>query len=396
MNILQVCPWLAESPNDTASGVSKAAYNVSRGLAKRGHDVTLCASAVNTANKRNDTDLARSEHLEIMRFPYVLHYGTFFVTPGLVSYLRDNLADFDIIHIHDFRHFQAIAAHHYARKYHIPYVLQAHGGALPLGKTGRKFLFDVVWGKRLINDADLLLALTSQEMDQYGAIGVARHKSKLLPNGIDLSEFIDLPPKGEFRKKFGIHANAQIILFLGRIHRIKGLDLLIDAFNLLRRHLSDVILVVVGPGDDSPDNDDSAAVLQRRVIKLGLSGKVIFTGPLYQRDKLEAYVDADVYVLPSRYEALPFTVLEAWACGTPVVVTDRCGIAERVKEAGFVVEFNAGKLCRTLLSVLKDEDQRKQASKLGQELVRREFSWDYVIDLLETFYRANSKDKRSA
>ena len=388
MKVLQICPWLGESPLDATSGVSNAAYHISNELAKRGHEITLCASALNAPGDRNDKVLITNKNLKVARFPYVLHHGTFFLTLGFLPYLRNNVADFDIIHIHDFRHFQAIAAHHYATKYRIPYVLQAHGAALQLGKTGVKFLFDMVWGERIIKDADLLLALTAQERDQYRSLGSKEHETRTLANGVDISEFIDLPVRGEFRRKHGIRQNKQVILFLSRINRVKGLDLLLDAFNLLQQDLDDAILVVVGP-----DDDGSAIVLQRQVHESGLSDKVRFIGPLYQRDKLEAYVDADVYVLPSRYETFPLTVLEAWACGTPLIVTDRCGISEYVKKAGRVVEFDSVELYKALLSVLVDKTWRAHTSKIGQELVRAEFSWDRIIDQLEAFYFELSENK---
>ena len=388
MKVLQICPWLGESPLNTTSGVSNAAYHISNELAKRGHEITLCASALNAPGDRNDKVLITNKNLKVARFPYVLHHGTFFLTLGFLPYLRNNVADFDIIHIHDFRHFQAIAAHHYATKYRIPYVLQAHGAALQLGKTGVKFLFDMVWGERIIKDADLLLALTAQERDQYRSLGSKEHETRTLANGVDISEFIDLPVRGEFRRKHGIRQNKQVILFLSRINRVKGLDLLLDAFNLLQQDLDDAILVVVGP-----DDDGSAIVLQRQVHESGLSDKVRFIGPLYQRDKLEAYVDADVYVLPSRYETFPLTVLEAWACGTPLIVTDRCGISEYVKKAGRVVEFDSVELYKALLSVLVDKTWRAHTSKIGQELVRAEFSWDRIIDQLEAFYFELSENK---
>ena len=392
MKILQVCPFLAQSPLDTASGVSAAAFHVSNELAKHGHDVTLCASAKKNTKKNSEMTSETFENITIIRFPYRLSYYTFFVTPSFVPFLRENLMDFDIVHIHDLRHFQALAAHHYATQYDIPYVLQAHGAALPFGKrTVASFLFDVTWGRRLVKDADLFLALTDTEVDQYESIGAAEHKIKILSNGVDLSEFVNLPTKGDFRRKYKINQNEQIILFLSRIHKIKGLDLLLDAFDLLTRELDNVTLVIAGP-----DDDGSASSLQLRANQLGLRDRVLFVGPLYQRDKLEAYVDADVYVLTSRYETFPLTVLEAWACGTPVIVTDRCGIAEYAKKAGCVVKFDTFELCKALSRVLKNRDWRERASKLGRELVRREFSWDRVIDQLEAFYselRKNNKQR---
>ncbi|MGZ7112117.1 MAG: glycosyltransferase [Halobacteriota archaeon] len=381
MNILQICPLLAESPRSTVSGVSKAAYSISTELAARGHEVTLCTSAVSAAKKSGHVTSEISEGIKLLRFPYKLSYYTFFVTHGFAPFLRENLREFDIVHLHDMRHFQALVAHRYAVRYTIPYVLQAHGAALPFRRRAASLLFDVTFGRSIVNDAASFIALTSQERGQYRSLGAAEHKIKIVPNGISSSEFTNLPVRGGFRTKHGLSDSDPVILFLGRIHKIKGLDLLLEAFALLHHDLKNAKLVVVGP-----DTGNLANSLRRRARKLGLGADVLFVGPLYQRDKLEAYVDADVYVLPSRYETFPFTVLEAWACGTPVIVTDRCGISEYVKKAGRVVEFEAVELYKALLSVLGDAPWRAQASKLGQDLVRAEFSWDRIIDQLEALY----------
>lgn len=392
MKILQICPWLSDPPLSTASGVSVAAYRISRELATRGHDVTLCAGAIDPAGKSKGISQT-FEGVKIITFSHIFYYYSFLVTLGIIPYLRKNLTDFDIVHIHDLRHFQALIAHHYAVHYSIPYVLQAHGAALPFRRKKLNVFFDVTLGRRLIRDADVMLALTDQEVNQYKSIGAAEHKIKILPNGIDLSEFIGLPSRGEFRRKHRLEKNEKVILFLGRIHEIKGLDLLIDAFGLLRKDLEDVRLVIAGPALEERDKR-LERTLRQRTHDLGFGDRVLFVGPLYQRDKLEAYVDADVYVLPSRYETFPFTVLEAWACGTPVIVTDRCRISEYVRKAGRVVEFDKIALYKTLLSVLEDEVWRAQASKLGYELVRGELSWDRIIDQLEAFYYELSKNEQ--
>jgi glycosyltransferase involved in cell wall biosynthesis len=381
MNILQICPLLAESPRSTVSGVSNAAYSISTELAARGHEVTLCTTAVSAAKKSGHVTSEVSEGIKLLRFPYKLRYYTFFVTTRFIPYLRENLREFDIVHLHDMRHFQALVAHRYAVRFATPYVLQAHGAALPFRRRGASLFFDVMYGRSIVKDAASCIALTSQERGQYRSLGAAEHKIKIIPNGISLSEFTNLPARGRFRTKHGLSDTDPVILFLGRIHKIKGLDLLLEAFALLHHDLKDAKLVVVGP-----DTGNLANSLRRRARKLGLSAHILFVGPLYQRDKLEAYVDADVYVLPSRYETFPFTVLEAWACGTPVIVTDRCGISEYVKKAGRVVELDAVELYKALLSVLGDEPWRAHASKLGQELVRAEFSWDRIIDQLEALY----------
>ncbi|NIT57028.1 MAG: glycosyltransferase, partial [Aliifodinibius sp.] len=208
--------------------------------------------------------------------------------------------------------------HRYARKYSIPYVLQARGSLITYFYKGwQKRIFDVIWGRRILKDAAKLVALTPIEAEQYRNMGISEDKIEIIPNGIELSEFENLPERGRFRRKHDLGDDQRVILYLGRIHKIKikGLDLLVRAFAELTKPLNSVKLVIAGP------DDGYLSSLKKLITDLGISNEVLFTGHLYGEDKVEAYVDADVFVLPSTYEIFGNVVLEACACGTPVIVT---------------------------------------------------------------------------
>jgi glycosyltransferase involved in cell wall biosynthesis len=107
-----------------------------------------------------------------------------------------------------------------------------------------------------------------------------------------------------------------------------------------------------------------------------MSGKVLFTGPLYEREKLRAYIDADVCVLPSSYDIFGITVLEAMACGVPVIVSEHCGIAEVIDgQAGLVVPHGEERLQNALLRMLRDDQMRQRFGANGKALVRDRFDW---------------------
>lgn len=211
-------------------------------------------------------------------------------------------------------------------------------------------------------------------------MGVPEDKICIVPNGIELADFNELPIKGEFRTKFQIDASEKIILYLGRIHRIKGIDLLIRAFADLLIHCNNVKLVIVG-ADDGFMQD-----VLREIEYFNLKNNIIFTGPLYGREKLMAFIDADVYVLPSVYETFPNTILEAYACGTPVITTDRCAISDLVKLAGLVVKYDKNELKDALRMLLDDELARSEYSKEGKALVRDKFNIEEITSRLELIY----------
>jgi len=124
------------------------------------------------------------------------------------------------------------------------------------------------------------------------------------------------------------------------------------------------------------------------VADLKISDKVLFTGPLYGQEKLQAYVDADVYVLPSVYEIFGITVLEALACGIPVIVTDRCGLADLINDqAGLVVSYSKEQLRSALRRMLDDDKMRLQFGERGKLLVSEKFNWEKIAEQVEIVYK---------
>jgi len=354
-------------------------YRLSRELVKKGHQVTIYTS---------DYDLRPElmpdmDGIEFHAFRTWLHLSGFDKTPGMVFTARRKTRDFDIIHLHNYRTFPNMVMHRYSRIYGVPYVLQAHG-SLPriMSKGTWKLAFDVLWGKTILRDATRVIAVTPKETKQYRDAGVPENKIAVIPHGIDLTEFASLPARGDFRQKYGIDDTRKIVLYLGRIHEIKGLDLLLNAFAGLTRTVAEVTLVIAGP------DDGYLTRLKKLTETLDLTDKIIYTGALYQRDKLGAYVDADVYVLPSRYEIFGITVLEALACGTPVIVTDRCGLADTIRgRAGLVVDYDREKLHNALKQLLPDENLRRKFGKRGKEMVRENFDWEDIASSVEELYR---------
>jgi glycosyltransferase involved in cell wall biosynthesis len=244
-------------------------------------------------------------------------------------------------------------------------------------------LYDVVFGYRLLRDASKVIALTEIEAEEYVQAGVPRSKIAIIPNGIDLSEYADLPPKGCFKKRFGIKGDEKIVLFLARIHKIKGVDILVRAFADVIKKLDDVRLVVVGP------DDGYLGELESLIRALKIEDKVLIVGALYGRDKLEAYVDADLYVLFSRYETFPMTVLEAYACGKPVIASMVGGLNDLVVDGvtGFLVKpGDVKQLACSILSLLDGNCRAEEMGLRGKQFVKENFTIEKVTADLEKVY----------
>ena len=383
MRILQVVPWF--STGRAASGYVQAVYNISRELVKRGHEVEVYTSNFLGGKRKVRNCSITIDQIKVSYFNYIMRHYTFFLTPSMISVARINLKKFDVVHIHDFRSFQSIVTHYYARKYCVPYVLQAHGSIPRVDAWRRlKWIYDVFFGYKLLKDAARVIALSKIEAEQYKHMGVLEEKIIIIPNGIDLSECAELPPKGSFKKKFGISEDRKIILYLGRIHKIKGIDVLVKAYAHLKNEMNvnDAVLVVAGP-DDGFLNE-----VKFLVYNLGIADSVLFTGPLYGRDKLGAFVDSEVYVLPSRYETFPMTILEAYACGKPIVASRVGGLKYLVidGETGLLFEpGNVEQLAKSIFNILNSNVAKEMGLK-GKNFVRETFTIEKVVERLEKVY----------
>ncbi|MHA1833646.1 MAG: glycosyltransferase [Candidatus Baldrarchaeia archaeon] len=384
MKILQVCPKFHHS---VASGSTKVAYCISKELARRGHSVTVYTSDMKDKYTIIDHGVEEKDGVKVHRFQSVGTIATretkIFVTPTIIPNLKKGTRSFDVIHIHEYRSFQGIVVHHYAKKYNVPYVLQAHG-SLPRIVAWRrlKWGYDVLFGYRLLRDASKVVALSRVEAQQYKAMGVPEEKIAIIPNGIDLSEYADLPPKGSFKKKFNIPKDRKIILYLGRIHKTKGIDFLIRAYTHLKNEMNfkDAILVIAGP-DDGYLNETKVLA-----NSLGVCSSITFTGFISNKDKLGALVDADVFVTPSFY-GFPMTFLEACVAGTPIITTSLGDVLEWIdRNVGFVVQPTPHDLAEAIYRIISNNDLRKKFSGNCIKVVRSNFLLEKVVERVEKVY----------
>ena len=199
------------------------------------------------------------------------------------------------------------------------------------------------------------------------------------------SEYNNLPLCGIFRRKFGIPEETKILLYIGRIHKTKGLDILVRAFADFAKNFSDVKLVIAGL-DDGFLRD-----LKCLIKVLGLEEKAVFVGPLHGKAKLEAYVDSEVVVLPSRYEAFGMTVLEAYACSKPVIASEVGGLKDLIinGETGLLFKpENVNELSRAMLTIVSGCNAKIMGSK-AREFVRQ-FRIEKTVNRLEQLYQVCS------
>jgi len=274
-----------------------------------------------------------------------------------------------------------VATSIYCKKNKVPYILTPHGCMLWLGEPKiLNRLYYRLFGAKLLENAYKIIALTSTEKKEFMQLSVPEEKIVIIPNGVTISDYENLPEIGQFRSKYKIGDQEKMVLFLGRVHKIKGIDLLVDAFSDLVKEYPEVKLVIAGR------DEGFLTELQQQANKLNLSEKIIFTGPLTEEEKNAAYVDADVYVLPSVHEGFPITVLEAWACGTPVIVTKGCNISDIVENNGIVVDNNRSQLKTALVMILTDNKLKNFFIRQGLERITTEYNWNRIAEKIEILY----------
>jgi len=365
-------------------GTVDLVYKLSRALAQKGHEVVIYTSDF----KLDQGYIDSLPEVSVYAFRCVSSLAAFYLIPGMVGEVRKRLKDFDIIHLHCARSFQHIVIHHYSREYGVPYVLDTHG-SLPRMHGKRSFkwllkwLFDVTFGYRLLRDASKVIAETEVGVNEYKEFGVNQDKIALIPPPFPIEEFSQLPPLGLFRQKYNIK-DKHIIMFLGRIHWIKGLDFLVESFFQLAQYRSDTILVIVGNDDGYKSN------LDKLIDKLDLSDRVLFTGFLGGDEKLSALVDADVVVQTSRYEQGAWAPFEAILCNTPIIVSSNSGAGEDVRkaDAGYLIEYGNKNELRDMMQYVLDNPARAQKkTQKAKEYIKSALSLDKGIEKYEKLYK---------
>ena len=376
MRILHVIPFFAPA----MGGSARAAYQTARHLGERGHSVTVVSS-----NYRIRDASFPAGPFEVVLLPAISRWG-FYLTPGLARWATQNLDRFDVVHLHEIRTYQNAVIFRPAVRRKIPYVLSAHG-TLPviIQRHAAKQAYDRLAGRALLTFASCLVAVSPAEAEQYRDAGIEEKRIRVVFNGLDLAEFSQLPEQGSFRAQAGISPDAPLVLFLGRLHRIKGLDRLIAAFGVLRCSRPNAVLALAGP--DAGDR----ARLEKIVSGARLQDRVVFTGPLYGASRLAALADADVFVSPSEYEIFGLSPFEALMCGTPVVVTQDTGAGRLIAEAGagYLTPYGddealAGAIC----DALADPAEARRRVAAGQAFVHARLDWAGIAGELEALYAA--------
>jgi len=305
--------------------------------------------------------------------------------PQIAPTLHRLVPGADVVHIHalweEIQHRAARIAQAEGR----PYVFTPHGMLDPWSLNQSRLKKQIYLALRLRRDLNQAAALHYADEAERDLVAPLRLRPRafVLRHLLDLSEFQQLPPRGNFRSEVGVPDNRLLLLFLSRLHPKKGLDLLLPAFARLKR--DDVSLVLAGPGPE-----DYVQSLRARAAELGIASRVIFSGMMAGPRRIAAFVDADLFVLPSYQENFGLVVIESLAARTPVVISDQVNIHRQITSAavGEVVRTNVDELSAALARWLGDADLRTAAANRARRFVAEQYDGPGIAQEWAEFYRS--------
>lgn len=382
MKILHVIANLAPR----YGGPPKACQEMAQAVAERGHEVTIYTTDQDGLG-RLDVPLdwpVRDGLVQIRYFPSSLR--TFWpVSLPMARALARDISTFDIVHIHSLYLFHGAVTAHYCRKYNVPYLMRPHGTLDPYiynRHRSRKNLYEWLIERRNLSGA-AAIHFTSEEERQLAQPYLSHLRGVVVPLGINLEDYTAFPAKGTFRDRYPRIGDSKIVLYLGRLNFKKGLDILVEAISDIVRTDRKVHLVIAGL-----DNIGYGRKVKGWVDACEIGDKVTFTGLLLGQDKLAAFRDADVFALPSHSENFGIAVVEAMACGLPVVISDRVNIWQEVKRAGAgtVTSLDPDEVAKAILELVSNQNMRHAAGEAGRRLVAEKYQWDEVASQLERVY----------
>lgn len=289
----------------------------------------------------------------------------------------------DIVHVHGHPYLSSFFAAKIAKRYSKPLVLTQHNTFIEyenLWDTVER-VNDLAIGKQVIGEADKIIVVSNATRGYVSSLGADPEKTEVIHNGVDLNRFRPLPAiRNELREKLGFSRQACVVLTVRRLVYKNGIDTLIESAKISIVKNPELVFVVVGRGPDFLD-------IKKKVAQLGMEKNFRLTGFVSDGDLPLYYNVADFFVLPSKSgEGLPLVILEAMACGLPVIATNVGGSSE-------VLDERYGKLVPpdnpvSLAEAVSEFSRQNWATRRKdlRSMMEKKHSWDKNVERLVEIY----------
>ena len=373
MKIALACP--ASLPATQFGGILSLCVDIARESSNSGHDTTIFTTNLDFANnlKTFNKNLPRIETIEnfkIKRSNVWFSIGLFYVNPGIYfDMLKDK---YDVIHTVGVRSFQSYIAALVSKKRNTPLIISDQGGLTTHPDLKNSGLVKRIFYKLqspmirfVIGQSKKIIVANEYERKIFSKL-TDENKIEIVENGINLEK---MKSNIDFKKKYAI--NRDYFLFLGRFHKVKGIDMLLKAMHLIKNHhlMSDVKLVIMGV--DFGFEEEMMKMIKE--MNLARVVKVIKNPP--RKDVIAAYKESEFLVLPSRWELSPLTPLEGFAFKKPTISTKAHGIPYTLddgKNSILVESENFNELSDKIIELLNDKTKCRELGMNGYEHVHKE------------------------
>lgn len=344
-------------------GGANACYYLTQEFAKNGHDVTVITAKYNTqslSEQLNGVNLVRVKckrtYKEHCSFVEML---SFIVKAWPVAKFLQAKHKFDICHIF-FGIPSGPIGYLLKKKYKIPYVIRFGGGDIPGFQDRFKQVYILLspFIKKIWSNANALVA-NSIGLKKLATDFYDRKTVEIIPNGIDTSVYFPKPDENK---------DIINILFVSRLIERKGLQYIIPQLNYIQKNCSyNIRLTVVG-------NGPYRETLEILAKKNHCSNLISFEGQKEKTEIVSYYQDADLFILPSAKEGMPNVVLEAMACGLPIVMTPCQGSDELISENGIISTID--NFVDNIITLCNDKNKRILMGKKSLEMCINKFGWN--------------------
>ena len=368
-----------------SGGLRSGTINLCSALINSGHDVTLYSTDVDakyefSGNLRNKFVFFGVSTI-IFKTDFCL-FGNVF-SRDMICDLKRNISNFDLVLIQSTYQLNSTLASFYCRLKKVPYILRPHGSLDPVLMSRRrtviKKLYVTFFEKKSFCNALAIQYSSIEEMEMTRAVIPNAARSIIIPEGIDCQKYFS--DKKYFGKDFyPLLSNQKVLIYLGRLHPKKGIELAIQAFaSLLSCHIN-AKFVIIGVGDKSYTRK-----LLELVSSLKINNDVIFVGQVSEQEKLRFLHSADIYVLPSYGENFGISVVEALASGLPVIVSDKVAISSKLSslQSAIVVECKHEQFVAAMKLLLLNPALCERLHTIGPSVAQEFFSIETMSRVID-------------